>query len=123
MQGLADLSNQSIAVLNGSSAIAVLNYRIPTAKLVSVESYAAARQALEAGQAIAFAGDATVLSGWVREAPEYRLLLPALTVTPLCIALPKGLQHESLRQRVNELLTRWQQAGWLRARATYWGLP
>ncbi len=123
VQKLSDLSNQSIAVLNGSSAIAILNYRVPTAKLVPVESYAAARQVLESGQAIAFAGDATVLSGWVQETPGYRLLLPTLSVAPLCIVLPKGVQYEPLRQRINELLTRWQQDGWLKERAAYWGLP
>ena len=123
VQKLADLNNQSIAVLNGSSAVAILNYRVPTAKLISVESYAAARQVMEAGQAIAFAGDVTVLSGWVQEAPGYRLLLPTLSIAPLCIVLPKGIQYEPLRQRINELLALWQQEGWLKERATYWGLP
>ena len=123
VQKLADLSNQPIAVLNGSSAIAVISDRIPTATLVPVESYAAARLAIEAGQAIAFAGDASVLSGWQQESPGYHLLLPTLSVAPLCIVLPKGLQYEPLRQRINELLARWQQEGWLQERAAYWGLP
>lgn len=123
VQKLADLGNQSIAVLNGSSAIAVLSYRIPTATLVPVESYVAARQAIESGRAIAFAGDASILSGWQQESPGYHLLLPTLSVAPLCIVLPKGLQYEPLGQRINELLTRWQQEGWLKERAAYWGLP
>ncbi|HEY9908771.1 MAG TPA: transporter substrate-binding domain-containing protein [Thermosynechococcaceae cyanobacterium] len=126
LQKPTDLNNSaivpSIAVLNGSSAIELLRYRFPKATLVGVESYEAGRQALEQGRAIAFAGETSVLSGWAQEFPGYRLLLPSLSVAPLCVVLPKGLQYETLRQRVNELLARWQQEGWLKERAAYWGL-
>lgn len=123
LQTLSDIGNRPIAVLNGSSTIALLQYRLPTATLVGVESYEAARGLLERGEAIAFAADASVLSGWVQELPEYRLLSASLSVEPLSIVMPKGLQYEELRRRVNEIVTRWQQEGWLQERATYWGLP
>lgn len=118
-----DIRNQSIAVLNGSSTIATLRYRLPQAKLVPVESYQAAYELLETGSAIAFAADASVLAGWVQAFPEYRLLTPTLSVEPLCIILPKGLQHDELRRRINQILRRWHAEGWLEERAAYWGLP
>jgi polar amino acid transport system substrate-binding protein len=46
-----------------------------------------------------------------------------LSAEPLAIALPKGLQHESLRQAVEQALGQWQQSGWLRSLAQQWSLP
>lgn len=123
LQSPSDVGSRSIAVLNGSSTIPLLQYRFPAAILVGVESYEAARALLDRGDAIAFAADASVLSGWVQEFPQYRLLAASLSVEPLSIVMPKGLQYEELRQRVNEIVMRWQQEGWLKERAAYWGLP
>jgi polar amino acid transport system substrate-binding protein len=118
-----DLSQSTIAVLSNSSTVEILRYRLPQAKLVAVESYAEAHALLERGGAIAFAADATVLSGWVQQFPQYRLLSPTLSTEPLAIAIPKGLQQDELRRRINAILSRWQAEGWLQERARYWGLP
>lgn len=123
IQRLADLEKRSIAVLEGSSAIAILRYRLPDANLISVASYQAAHALLEKGDAIAFAGDATVLAGWVHEFPAYRLLSPTLSAEPLCIVMPKGLQYNDLHTRINQIIARWTAEGWLRERAAHWGLP
>ena len=118
-----DVGNQTIAVLENSTSIAVIRNRLPQARLIGVPSYTAAKQLLDQGQAVAFAADASVLAGWVREFPEYRLLTPTLSVEPLCIVIPKGLQYDELRRQINLILTRWQVEGWLQQRANYWGLP
>jgi len=123
LQRLADVGNRAIAVLDGSSTIAILRYRLPAATLVSVSSYEDARAALEQGKAIAFAADASVLTGWVQEQPQYRLLTPTLSAEPLCIVIPKGLQYTDLQQRINQIVARWTANGWLQERAQYWGLP
>jgi polar amino acid transport system substrate-binding protein len=123
LQTPLDFTNQVIAVLENSSTIPLIRNRLPQAKLIGVPSYEAARSLLERGEAIAFAADASVLSGWVQKNPQYRLLTPTLSVEPLCIVLPKGIQSDELRRRINEILTRWQVEGWLKQRATYWGLP
>lgn len=123
IQRLSHLRQQSIAVLKGSSAIATLRYFLPGTKLVGVDSYQAARQSLEAGQVVAFAGDASVLGGWRQEFPDYRLLPSILSAAPLCVVMPKGVQYDHLRRQVNAAIARWQQEGWLNERAAYWGLP
>jgi polar amino acid transport system substrate-binding protein len=123
VRSLTDLTHQTIAVLNHSSAVEVLRYRLPQATLVAVDSYDAAQTLLQQGGAIAFAADASVLTGWVQDLPAYRRLPEILTAEPLCIVIPKGIQYNDLRQRVNERLAQWQTDGWLRERATYWGLP
>lgn len=122
-QQLADLTNQRVAVLDGSSTIATLRFILPGLKLVGVSSYQAGRSQLESGSVAAFAADSSVLSGWVQEAPQYRRLPVWLSAEPLCVVLPKGLQYEELRQRVNRAIARWQSEGWLSARIRYWGLP
>lgn len=118
-----DIGPRTIAVLNGSSTIPVLKYRLPGATLTGVSSYQVGQDLLEQGGAVAFAADISILSHWVREFPQYRLVADRLSVEPLCIVLPKGLQYEPLRRQVNDALGNWMEEGWLQERATYWGLP
>lgn len=123
VQTLADLRNRTVAVLNGSSTIATMRYRLPQTNLVGVDSYQAGYQLLEAGEAVAFASDGSVLAGWVRQYPQYRLLPDRLSVEPLCIVLPRGVQYDKLRRQINDVIARWHEEGWLQERATHWGLP
>ncbi len=123
IQDLADLQGGAIAVLKGSEAIPVLQYTLPTARLVPVDSYQAAFNALEMRQVLAFAGDVTVLTGWVQEQPTHHLLPAVLTAEPLAIALPKGTAYDELRNQINQVLQAWHTDAWLEERATHWGLP
>ncbi len=120
---LEDLAGKPIAVLSGSSTIASLQATLANATLVAVDSYEAAYAALEAGQAVAFAADASVLSGWVQEYPAYHLIMPQLSAEGLAVALPRGNRYAELRQQVNRAIQSAQQQGWLRQRAAAWGLP
>ncbi|MBW4513828.1 MAG: transporter substrate-binding domain-containing protein [Timaviella obliquedivisa GSE-PSE-MK23-08B] len=120
---LKDLQQQSIAVLNGSETIAVVRSRFPQARLVGVDSYEAAQELLEANQVSAFAADATVLTGWVQEFPQYYLLPQLVSTAALAVAMPRGLQYEDLRQRVNGAIINWQAQGFLRQSILNWGLP
>ncbi len=110
-------------MLKGSSTIATVRYLLPAAELVGVDSYQEARSLLESDAAAAFAADASVLSGWVQEYPQYRLLPTLLSAEPLCVVMPKGLQYDQLRRQVNAAIARYSASGWLQQRATYWGLP
>jgi len=117
------LSGQKIAVLNGSSTISIIRYHFPAAQLVGVDSYQQGYSLLEAGQATAFAGDASVLTGWVQEYPEYSLLPVQLGTQPLAVVMPKGQQYADLRAKVNQAIAALQADGWLLARTKSWGLP
>lgn len=118
-----DLQRGAIALLQGSAAIPVIQYLLPTADLVGVASYPQALWTLEGGRADAFAGDVTVLAGWVQEYPTYRLLPDVVTAEPLAVVMPKGTQYDSLRREVNAAVAEWHDSGWLEERATAWGLP
>lgn len=120
---VSDLSTKAIAVLKSSNTIAIIKYALPTAKLRGVNSYQEARTLLENGSASAFAADASVLTGWVQDYPQYRLLPAKLSGEALCIVMPKGLQHTALQERVNQAILRWQASGWLAERVAAWGLP
>ena len=122
IQSISDLTNQTIAVLNDSSTIATLRYRLPQTKLIGVKSYTEGKALLASGKVAAFAADTSVLSGWVKEFPTDRLLPFRLSTEPLCIVLPKGVQYDELRRQINQALDRWKAEGWLRQRAIYWGL-
>ncbi len=123
VQQLRDVAQGKIAVIKGSSTIAAVKYLLPSAKLVGVDSYEQARLFLELGVANALAASASVLSGWVQEYPQYRLLPTLIGAEPLCVVMPKGLQYDQLRQRVNAAIARYSAQGWLQQRAAYWGLP
>ncbi|MEM9538503.1 MAG: transporter substrate-binding domain-containing protein [Cyanobacteria bacterium P01_E01_bin.42] len=117
-----DLRSRRVAVLEGSSTIAIIRHALPEAQLLGVSSYREALRVLEAGEAIAFAGDRSLLMGWVQEYPQYRLLCDRLGGIPLAVVLPKGLQNSELYLQVNQAIAKWQDSGWLQDRIDYWGL-
>lgn len=119
----ASVAGRKIAVLNGSSTIAVVRYHLSAAQLVGVDSYQQAYSLLETGKVNGFAADATVLAGWVQEYPEYSLLPVQLGTQPLAVVMPKGQQYAQLRQKVNQAIAIAQTEGWLLERVQYWGLP
>jgi polar amino acid transport system substrate-binding protein len=122
IQQLSDFKKQKIAVLNHSSTIAEVRYYIPDGELVGVNSYDEAQKQIENNTVIAFAADASVLSGWVQQNPAYRILPTKLSTAPLSVVMPKGLQYDEFRRKVNEAIARYIANGWLKVRIKYWGL-
>jgi polar amino acid transport system substrate-binding protein len=115
--------NGAIAVIKGSSTIAVLQYLAPKAQLIGVNSYQAGLEALQADKVQAFAGDNSALVQWLKEHPDFERVKGLTSSHSLAIALPRGLQYEDLRAKVLQAVEKWRKNGWLRERATYWGLP
>lgn len=123
VQSLSDVAKKTVAVLKGSSTIPTVKYLLPQVQLLGVDSYQQAHSLLESGVAAAFTADASVLSGWVREYPQYEILPTLLSAEPLAVVMPKGLQYDPLRQQINAAIARYTTEGWLRQRAKFWGLP
>jgi polar amino acid transport system substrate-binding protein len=119
----SDLVGKKIAILNNSSTIGTLQYIIPKARLVGVDSYQQAKDAISSGKVIAFAADRSLLAGWVQTDPSYHLLTDKLSTEILGIVIPKGIQSDPLHQLVDRSIERWQADGWLQQRIKYWGLP
>lgn len=117
------LTTGKIAVLYDSTTIPVIRDRLPDAQLIGVKSYQEALALLENNQADAFAADISVLTGWIQEYPEYKLLPERLSGAALCIVMPKGLQYTDLHLAVEQAILNWRKSGWLQERIKYWGLP
>lgn len=122
IQKFQDLEKRKIALLKHSSTISYIKSFIPNAELVGVSSYSQAKEQIESGKVDAFAGDVSVLSGWVQEYPEYQILGTKLSAQPLSVVMPKGLQYDEMRRSVNEAIARYTATGWLKERVNYWGL-
>ena len=118
----SDLVGKKVAVLNRSSTIGSLQYIIPKAKLVGVDSYQQAQDLLASGKVVAIAADRTILAGWAKNDPSYRILPNKLSTELLGVVIPKGLQYDSLHQLIDKSIERWQINGWLEERIIYWGL-
>ncbi len=120
---LQTLYRQTVAVLQPSITLPYLKSALPKARLVGVSSYAAGQKLLETAQVQAMVGDRLILSSLARRNSQYLFFSTSLTVQPLAIALPKGVQYEPLRLRINAAIRQWQQEGWLEAQRQTWGLP
>ncbi|AFY91824.1 transporter substrate-binding domain-containing protein [Chamaesiphon minutus] len=118
----SDLVGKKVAVLNNSTTIASLQFTIPEAKLVGVNNYRQAQSLLATGKVVAIAADRSLLLGWSKTEPKYRLLPNKLSTEALGIVIPKGMQYEPLRELVDRSIERWQADGWLQQRIKYWGL-
>lgn len=116
-------SFERIAVLEGSSAIAVLQYNLPQTQLIGVRSYQEGLNLLKKKRVNGLAGDITTLVGLSQNNSDYQLLNSIYGGYPLAIVMPKGLQYQELRDKVNQIMTDLQQQDWLQERAKYWGLP
>jgi len=112
----------AIGVLKNSAAIAVIQSQFPKAAIIGASSYADGLEALQADKVKAFVGDRTSLSQWLKEHPDFEIIGQPLAVHSLAIALPRGLQHLDLRDRVFDVVDKWRKNGWLQERANYWGL-
>lgn len=124
IQSFATLRQYPIAVLERSSTIARVRSQMPTANLIGVSSYQEAKDFLDANPMASFAGDASVLGGWVSSYPAYQLVpVPLLEADPLAVVLPKGLDYDPLRRDVNAVLRELHDSGWLDERLQYWNLP
>jgi polar amino acid transport system substrate-binding protein len=116
------LSRQAIAVLDASVTFPYLRSFLPKAQLRGASSYQSALELLHTRQVQAIVADQIVLSVQAKQSGYY-FYPTKLTLQPLAIALPKGVQHESLRAAINDRLARWHQSGWLQNQQKIWGLP
>ncbi|MBE9033248.1 transporter substrate-binding domain-containing protein [filamentous cyanobacterium LEGE 11480] len=117
------LVGKRVGVLNNSAAIASLQYHQPKLQVVGFDSYTTAQAKLQRGEIQAFAGSTTVLTGWAQTNSSYQLIPTQFDRQPLSVAFPKGLQYADLATIISQSLRQWQQTGWLKERASYWGLP
>ena len=119
---IGDLRGQSVAALKNSSAMEALTAERLGLILVEVESYADGWSKLRSGQVQAFAGDRVTVLGAMRKDADLRLLPDEFGLYPMSIAMPKGAQYASFREKVQGVVDRWQRSGWLKEQWHRWNL-
>ncbi len=119
---IGDLRGQSVAVLKNSSAMDALMSERLGLMLVEVESYADGWSKLRSGQLQAFAIDRVMALGAMRKDADLRLLPDEFGLYPMSIAMPKGAQYASFREKVQGVVDRWQRSGWLKEQWHRWNL-
>lgn len=112
----------AIGVLKNSAAIAAMQSQFSKATIIGTDSYAEGLAALQNEQIVAFVGDRTSLAQWLTEHPEFEIIGQPLAVHSLAIAMPRGLQHLGLREKVMTIVEKWRSNDWLKERANFWGL-
>lgn len=112
-----------MGILNNSRAIAQIRSNLPQVNLQEVSSYQQGLDLMKSGEIQGFVADITVLTGLIQENSDYQLLPTIFGGYPLAIAFPKGRQYQELRDKVNEVMRKLKQEGWLEERAKYWDLP
>jgi polar amino acid transport system substrate-binding protein len=118
----SQLNGKSIAVLNNSSTFNTLQFILPQAKPTGVDNLDLALPLLDTNKVAAISADFTTLDRLARNNPKYKILPQRLSSEFLGIAMPKGIQHDELRQLVDRSLKTWQTNGWLQQRIKFWKL-
>ena len=110
INGFADLAGKSIAVTSGTTTErrvnALLNNRVPNAKLVMVRDGVEGVAMLESGAVAAFASDKIKLVGLAAQASEpakFAMLAEDLSFEPYAFMLPRN--DSAYRLEVNKALT------------------
>ncbi len=119
---MRDLRGQSVAVLKNSSAIDALMSERLGLTLVEVDNYVDGWSKLRSGQVQALAGDRIMVLGAMQKDADLRLLPEEFGSYPMAIAMPKGLQYSSFREKVNSVVNGWRRSGWFREQWQRWNL-
>jgi polar amino acid transport system substrate-binding protein len=123
IQTWSGLRHKQVAILAQSSSKSYLTTYFPATQTVEVLSYQSGVNQLKMGLVSGFAADASVMSGWIQDNPDYHLLFPLLSRIGLGVGMPRGIAHAQLNRRVNEEIQILWESGWLDQKAQQWGLP
>ena len=108
---IADLAGQNIGVVWGTTAEKNLSNLFPTANVVGFTSYKEAYMALKNGQINAITSDDTILSRFVLEDNEVKLLPQRYSKEPYGIGFKKGKSTKKLKIKIDSAINDMRQKG------------
>lgn len=87
----ADFSEQTIAVVKNTTAVANIDYMLPRAEVKVLDDYEEALRQLDFGQVDAILADDSILLGMIKQHPgQYRIIDKRLSSEPYAAAVVKG---------------------------------
>lgn len=108
-----DLKNKTTIVVLGSTAEQNIRRILPMARLSGYKNYEEAFDALKSGKADALSTDNTILSGFLSDNNDYRMLKNRITQEPYAVGMKRNENDESLKKAVNITINRIHKDGTL----------
>ena len=102
---ITDLSDQNIGVVWGTTAEKSTLSLVPTGHVIGFKTYREAYNALKRGDIIALTSDDTILSGYVLEDKDVKLLPKRYTREPYGIGFRKGKGSAKLKEALDASIT------------------
>jgi putative glutamine transport system substrate-binding protein len=111
---IRQLNNKDVIVVFGSTAEQNLMMFAPDAHIMGYKTYTSGYEALKSGRADAMTSDDTILLGIAMQDSSVKLLPRRYTKEPYGIALKKGVESQSLLNKINFILADLTSSGQLR---------
>ena len=122
IQSYADLNQKRVLVVLGTTAAGNIKNNIPGSLIVGYKNYDEMFDALKSNRGDAAVTDDAILSGFVMDNPDYKLLNPRLTIEPYGIGLRKGDNSASLKNAVNRTISAMKSDGTINSLKQKWGI-
>lgn len=120
INSISDLNGKRVVIIFGSTAEQNLRMMAPDAKIIGFKTYTSGYSALKQDRADAMASDDTILMGFVENDKSLKLLPKRYTKEPYAIAFKKGIETQSLQERVNFVLKEMRGSGELAKLKNKW---
>ena len=109
IKSISDLAGQNVGVVFGSTAEKNMATLVPTARLRGYKKYTDACEALKRGEINAITSDDTILSSFVANNPNLKLLPKRYSKEPYGIAFQKGASTKKLKENLDFAIKDMQQ--------------
>ena len=120
----ADLKTKTIIIILRKTAEKNIRRIIPMARIIGYKNYKEAFDALLRGEGDALSSDNTILSSFLIDHPEYRMLKNKISKEPYVIGIrqPDENENDKLKRDIDIIITRMHKDGTLRMLKEKWQL-
>ncbi|MBQ9246860.1 transporter substrate-binding domain-containing protein [bacterium] len=117
----SDLKRKTTIVVLGTTAEQNIRKIIPTAKIVGYKDYKSAFNALLQGKGDAMSTDDTIISGFINDHNDYRILKNRISQEPYAIGI-KQYDDQKLKKTLDVIVTRMKKDGTVKELKQKWHL-
>lgn len=122
IQSYADLNQKRVLVVLGTTAAENIKSNIPGSLIVGYKNYDDLFSSLKSSRGDAAVTDDVILSGFIMDNPEYKILNPRLTIEPYGVGIRKGSDSAALKFAINRTIHDMKQDGTINELKQKWGV-